>query len=206
MNTVRRLCERVIVLDHGMVVFDGPTEEGIKVYLKQDDETIDKPYTVLSNRTRPNYSNNEVRMDYVEMIGKEDIVFKHGERIHFKLGWTSLIDLEDIRIQLIISHEGSGVCSTFSPPFTSAQKDKKYITYFDLDTSLFAEGKYRMTIALYHGDSISGSQHLYDYVSGACSFQVIPKISDNQYIRWYHPGWGSVRLPDITAAAEEDNG
>ena len=204
MNTVRKLCQRVIVLDHGKVVFDGPTEEGIKVYLKQDDETIDKPFTVLSNRTRPNYTYKEIRMDYIEMLGKEDIVFTHGETMHFKLGWTSLIDLEDLRIQLIISHNGSGVGSTFSPPFTSAKKDKKYIAYFDLDTSLFAEGKYKMTIALYHGDALSGTQHHYDFVNGACTFQIMPSTTDKQYIEWYHPGWGSVRLPDITATAEED--
>ena len=203
MNTVRRLCERVIVLDHGLVVFDGPTEEAIKIYLKQDDDTIDKPYTILSDRTRPTYTYKEIRMDYIEMVGKEDIVFTHGDTIHFKLGWTSLIDLTDLRIQLIFGHEGAGVGSTFSPPFTSARKGKKYVTRFDLDTSLFAEGKYSMTIALYHGDATSGMQHHYDFLNRACTFQIIPHTGDEQYIRWYHPGWGSVRLPDSTATAEE---
>lgn len=205
MNTVRKLCERVVVLDHGQVVFDGPTEAAIKVYLKQADETIDKPYTVLTERTRPTYTFREIRMDYIEMLGKEDIVFTHGDIIHFKLGWTSLIDLTDLRIQLIFSHDGSGVGSTFSPPFASAKKGKKYLTYFDLDTSLFAEGKYAMTIALYHGDPLTGTQHHYDFISRACTFQVVSNTEDKQHIEWYHPGWGSVRMPDINAIAEEDN-
>lgn len=205
MNTVRKLCERVVVLDHGQIVFDGPTEAAIKVYLKQADETIDKPYVALSERPRPNYSHNEIRMDYIEMLGKEDVVFEHGDTIHFKLGWTSLIDLTDLRIQLIFSHDGSGVGSTFSPPFTSAKKEKRYATLFDLDTSLFAEGKYSMTIALYHGDKVSGAQYHHDFVIDACVFQIIPVTTDKQYTEWYHPGWGSFRLPDLIATAEEDN-
>ena len=33
MNTIRELCNRVIVLDHGRVVYDGDVEEGISSYL-----------------------------------------------------------------------------------------------------------------------------------------------------------------------------
>ena len=204
MNTVRKLCERVVVLNHGEVVFDGPTEDAIKVYLKQADDTIDKPFKVLTNRERPIYSRNQVRMEYLEMLGKEDIIFEHGDTIHFKLGWTSLIDLSDLRIQLIFSHDGVGVGSAFSPPFTSAKKDKKYFTYFDLNTKLFAEGKYAMTIALCHGDPTTGTQHHYDFISRACTFQIVANKKDQQYVEWYHPGWGSVRFPDIKATAEED--
>ena len=71
---------------------------------------------------------------------------------------------------------------------------------------MFAEGTYRMTIALYQGDPVNGRQHHFDFVNGACSFQIIPDTEDEQYISWYHPGWGSVRMPDIVAFAKEDEG
>ena len=32
MNTIRQLCDRVVVLDHGKVVFDGDVENGIGIY------------------------------------------------------------------------------------------------------------------------------------------------------------------------------
>ena len=32
MNTIRQLCDRVVVLDHGKVVFDGDVEDGIGIY------------------------------------------------------------------------------------------------------------------------------------------------------------------------------
>ena len=122
MNTVRKLCDRVIVLDHGTVVFDGPTEEGIKVYLN-DLQSLDKPYIDLSKKQRPKYSNNEIRMEYIKMVGKEDVVFESGEPIHFELGWTSLKDIEDLRIQLIFAYNFErSVGSSFSLPFTNAKR------------------------------------------------------------------------------------
>jgi len=36
METIRRLCQRVIVLDHGRLVYDGEPEQGIAVYLNQE--------------------------------------------------------------------------------------------------------------------------------------------------------------------------
>ena len=33
MNTIRQLCDRVIVLDKGQIVFDGDVEEGIATYI-----------------------------------------------------------------------------------------------------------------------------------------------------------------------------
>ena len=39
MSTIRELCNRCIVLDHGKMVFDGDTEEAIKI-IKKDNTTI----------------------------------------------------------------------------------------------------------------------------------------------------------------------
>ena len=61
-----------------------------------------------------------------------------------------------------------------------------------------------MTIALYHENHISGIQHHYDFIISACTFQIIANTEDKQYIEWYHPGWGSFRLPDITAKNIKD--
>ncbi|MBR6918015.1 MAG: ABC transporter ATP-binding protein [Clostridia bacterium] len=200
MNTVRKLCDRVIVLDHGTVVFDGPTEEGIKVYLN-DLQSLDKPYIDLSKKQRPKYSNNEIRMEYIKMVGKEDVVFESGEPIHFELGWTSLKDIEDLRIQLIFAYNFErSVGSSFSLPFTNAKRGEKYISKFDVDTSVFPEGKYSITIALHHLDPSTGQQYHHDFVIGACSFQIIDKQNDKKHVTWYHPGWGSVKLPSIVVS------
>jgi len=197
MNTVRRLCDRVIVLDHGKVVFDGPTEEGIKIYLN-DLQELDSPYVDLSAKERPKYSHNEIRMDYIKMIGKEDVVFEKDDIIHFELGWTSFKDIEDLRIQLIFNYNFErSIGSSFSLPFTNAQAGKKYVSKFDIDTSVFPEGKYSFTIALHHLNPEIGQQYHHDFVSRACSFQVTPKIGDEKHVTWYHPGWGSVILPEI---------
>lgn len=197
MNTVRKLCERVIVLDHGEVVFDGPTEEAIKVYLNEV-QTLDSPYIDLSQNERPKYSHNEIRMDYIKMLGKEDVIFESGDIIHFELGWTSLKDVDDVRIQLIFEYNFErSVGSSFSLPFANAKNNEKHVSRFDIDTSVFPEGKYSFSIALHHLDPSTGQQYHYDFIINTCSFQIIPSSKDEKFVTWYHPGWGSVKLPEV---------
>lgn len=197
MNTVRKLCDRVIVLDHGKVVFDGPTEAGIKVYLNEI-QALDQPYIDLSKKERPKYSTNEIRMDYIKMLGKDNVTFESGEPIHFELGWTCLKDLKDLRIQLIFGYNFErSVGSSFSIPFTDANNGEKHVSRFDIDTGIFPKGKYTITIALHHLDPSTGQQYHHDFISRACSFQVVPRQDDDKNVTWYHEGWGSVKLPEI---------
>ncbi len=44
-GSVRKMCERVLVLEKGRLVFDGPTEEGIKFLHYDDDDTNDEELT-----------------------------------------------------------------------------------------------------------------------------------------------------------------
>ncbi|MBQ9516664.1 MAG: ABC transporter ATP-binding protein [Eubacterium sp.] len=197
MNTVRRLCDRVIVLDHGKVVFDGPTEDGIKIYLNELQE-LDKPYVDLSKKERPKYSHNEIKMSYIKMLDKDDAVFECGETIRCELGWTSFEDIENLRIQLIFGYNFErGIGSTVSLPFANAKKGEKYVSTFDIDTSMLPEGKYTVTIALHHLNAELGQQYHHDFISHAFSFQVEEKKKDERFVTWYHPGWGSVKFPEV---------
>lgn len=38
MDTIRNLCDRVVVMDHGHIAFDGEVEEGIALYLNSEDD------------------------------------------------------------------------------------------------------------------------------------------------------------------------
>lgn len=202
MNTVRKLCERVIVLDHGKVVFDGPTEQGIKVYLNEV-QTLDRPYIDLTKVERPKYSSNEIRMDYIKMLDKENVTFVSGDKIHFELGWTSFKDIHDLRVQLIFSYNyDQAVGAAFSLPFTDAKSGEKHVSFFDIDTSVFSDGKYSMTIALIHLNPSVGQQYHHDFVINACSFQVVSPSDDPKFIKWYHPGWGSIKLPEVSVTSK----
>lgn len=54
MNTIRQLCTRCIVLDHGKVIFDGDVEEAINLYLQRSD-TSRVLSMDLSKEKRPNW-------------------------------------------------------------------------------------------------------------------------------------------------------
>ena len=63
MNTIRQLCTRCIVLDHGKVVFDGDVEEAIDIYSHRSDvanNTYIYSESVHSYKSNPSFSINSL--------------------------------------------------------------------------------------------------------------------------------------------------
>ena len=52
MNTIRRLCDRCIVIDEGQVIFDGDVEKGIAIYMNENTDDHYHVYHDFRNITR----------------------------------------------------------------------------------------------------------------------------------------------------------
>ena len=70
MNTIRQLCTRCIVLDHGKLIFDGDVEQAIGVYMDLSrDESVDADYTTY---IRPNWIQmDNLRICSARFVGKK---------------------------------------------------------------------------------------------------------------------------------------
>ncbi|MEG3638493.1 ABC transporter ATP-binding protein [Magnetococcus sp. PR-3] len=67
MNRIRRMCDRVLVLDQGEALYVGPTEEGVAVYEE-----------VIQKRIHKNVSGGRAMFDYIG-ISLEDAAFEGEE-------------------------------------------------------------------------------------------------------------------------------
>lgn len=81
MNTVQQLCNRVIVLDHGKVIFDGNVDDGIKVYM--DNNKKMEMFNNLKNIERPKdiNLNRRIVMDSVELVNKVNCTYNSEEKV-----------------------------------------------------------------------------------------------------------------------------
>ena len=81
MNTIRQLCDRCIVLDHGKVLFDGDVEKAIAFYfgyMRRDQLRVD-----LTGFKREDYLKSfRIRMEEIALTGREDPVLETGEELH----------------------------------------------------------------------------------------------------------------------------
>ena len=56
MNTIRQLCTRCIVLEHGKLIFDGDVEKAIGIYMDLSrDESVEADYVQMCIRDRSNF-------------------------------------------------------------------------------------------------------------------------------------------------------
>lgn len=201
MNTIRQLCDRCIVLDKGKVIFNGDAEDAISVYLNNNDEG-QHSFMKLSDRIRPENSTGKVRIESFQFLNKDDCIYKRGQKIIFKIEWTAVDNLKDIRYRMIIRYsDDSPVGLVQSCSIGDYFTKRKNTTIFAFDTSMLADGKYFFSIAFYQNDMV-GNSIILDHITRACSFDIISEIDDLNKLNWEHRYWGSITFPNLEVLSE----
>ena len=181
MNTIRSLCNRVIVLDHGKKVFDGAVEEGIGIYngLKElSTGTIDleaKPREARYLQHR--YILKSMTMDH--QTGQ----IEYGMKLRGTICISSPDSRDDIGFFWIIRSVGG-------MPLIRMDTDKHISLIpgdnkiaFTADISTLTPGKYIVSIVLVIRNSWESAE-LHDLVNEACCFEVIAGENSSKFSDW----------------------
>ncbi len=193
MNTIRQLCDRCVVMDHGKIVFDGDVDEAIAIY-SQIQKKDRSSFVDLTNAKRYNRVENTRYMTFksIEFLGKDENIFSNGEHASARVVIDSEIKVEHAKIRIgfydVYDRKiGSGICTD-----VGVIEPGKNSIDLDIDFTGIVDGTYRGELILFTQDSFSGvSEH--DIVLEGFWFDVYNK-SD---IPWNAFKWGSVRLRDI---------
>ena len=197
MNTIRKLCDRCIVLDQGRVIFDGDVERAIEIYLQHADDGV-APFTSLEHRDRPENSTNRAHMESVQFEGKEESVFVRGERIKIALKWKAKETLENVRFRMIVRfRDDTPVGLVQSDVIGNVMANEEKQTTFLFDTSMLSDGKYFFSIALFQSDEV-GNSLILDHVTRACGLEIISPMDGERLLNWEHRWWGAIHFPDMT--------
>lgn len=203
MNTIRRLCDRCIVLNRGKVVFDGDVEDAINVYLNTADPD-ENLLTDLTSFERPLISTHKAFMSSVEILERDECVITRGEKLKFKLKWKSLADAEGVKLRTIVRYKDDSVVGLAQTGILGDfKKGEDVETVFGFDTTMLAEGKYFFTFAFFQSDDV-GNSIILDHVTRACTVEVLNSTSDENILIWDHPWWGSIRFPNLETEKTDD--
>lgn len=156
MQTIRQLCSRCIVLKKGEVVFNGDVEEGINIYLRNDEITA-KLFNDFTDCHKFNFLTDKVMMEYIEVLGKENCRFKDDERIRFKLKFRCNEDVEKLSFRMMIHNNDQMVTATsVCHNFMSCKKGGVYEKIFEMDVTPLASGVYKVLPVLFEVNEIGG--------------------------------------------------
>ena len=192
MNTIRQLCDRVIVLNHGKLIFDGDVEEGIEIYSKKGGIVVKDEYD-LSVIDREGECDGVLKMEKLSVDG-----YEFSDLFNFRLTISSQNNLNNCLIRFMVTKSDYVTIGTaYSDLFDL--KEGENIIKFSLDLSEVCSGEYFASIAL--ADYNGNIQTRHDILRKVVGFSVVK--DDNVYgIKWNSYGWGSVKLNNIKVENE----
>ena len=190
MNTIRQLCERCIVMDHGKIVFNGDVEESISIYSKEWSILSDVVDT--SNQKRPKYLGETLKCK-VECIKALDSINSNVEEcLPLEIKIKAFEAVENLKIRLEISRSRQGVAIALSKKEYKIKDNSDIAIKLRVDASQLAPGAYNTTVVLYENNN--GRSIDFDCVKG---ISFVKKTNKCQ-IKWNSAAWGSICLNDMT--------
>lgn len=192
MNTIRQLCSRCIVLEHGRVIFDGGVEEAIGLYLGAESDA--RPYIDYSSVPRLQWlENTYLQTLYAEFVGKEKTIFYDSEPLIILLKWINEKNFDDLCLRIeIMQMDRTPVATAVGLDISSGIESEKGEQQVVVDISALASGKYATNFTFFVRDE-RGNNLDVDCVHGL----YFEKVESSSQLRWNNKAWGSVQLPEI---------
>jgi len=194
MNTIRRLCNRCVVLNKGQVEFIGDVEEGINLYFSmhsQSSSEID-----LSSLPRElKAQTNQVMMKYIK-FDNETNVYQRNSSIKGKITLESKEDIENVILGYFINFQGEMVTCQRSAPIISLKKGVETEIPFEVDLKDIAPGRFttKLTVSLQNEEG--GVEYL-DVLFTLYEFVIEQESGFNHNMRWDARYHGVVVGPEL---------
>ncbi len=201
MNTIRQLCSRCIVLDHGKIIFDGEVEKAIQLYIKHNmDYNISKNYENVE--TPPWITKNDVKLISAEYVDKKTCSFENEEPLRIRLRWKNNCDINNLNARFVVySSDDTRICASFAYDFYSGKVGDISQADFLINISALAPGDYQCYYVLFIANEF-GTHIDVEYVRGL-DFSVNENTTPGELV-WRPNIWGKVKLPKAEVIQTEN--
>ena len=193
MSTIRQLCNRVIVLNHGKIIFDGETEAGIMKYMGISDGGGFPVEYDFSQAKREYHFGQQFKIMGMKFLNKSEASYEVGEDALLEVHYRSIVKMKDAKIIFTVRdiNNVDKVASTISGPFSCEENEKgKMLLRLHLDG--LSEEKYSLGFEVVKREP-GTNYYIYDYLDDLVPFL----ITDQSEEKWVKKNWGTVRLPDV---------
>ena len=194
MNTIRQLCDRCIVLNHGRIVFNGEVEEAIEVYMDHYFKDIGVDIDLSKSRLKHLPSKVDCKMLRLVLVDKQQPTYEFNEDIKFNLDIEAFRNIHNLCARLeICAADDTPIGIAYDHDLGSINGRKKFS--LSLKNPCLIQGKYRTLLVIYEVDKFGNYCDL-DAVLPAFSFAVV----DNKNkigINWNPRVWGRVFFGDL---------
>ena len=205
MSTIRQLCERCIVMDHGTVIFDGNVEEAITLYLGRDLSELETDIDLSDARMPHLPKKAEAKITRLQLADKYEAIYAQNEQIMLKVYVHSGVTIKKPCFRMELRNASDirlGTSIIQQLPEIKENSDNIYT--FTFNSKGITPGRYMALLVFYEVNDFR-VKHDYDAVWPAFAFDVIDSAGENE-INW-SPNFGMIRFDDLILEdfASEEN-
>ena len=192
MNTIRELCNRCIVLDHGKKIFDGDVENAIKIYLGGEQD--DFAFFDYNGKHKESCKRNEIELLRVGYYGKTDNLFLNDEMMLLELSWKNKEDIDNLCLRVEVSdYRRFPVTAFVIENFYSGKKGEEASRRFRINISRIAKGGYYTRYVFYNRKSDTMPYESVEIATGLRFRKRMPEPNGNIWKK----AWGSIIMDEI---------
>ncbi len=193
MNTIRQLCTRCIVLDHGKVIFDGDTETAIAIYANSH-RTMAYHYD-FREIPRPPMKSLKLEFLQLDILEEPAEAIKLGKQLALCVQCRANDTFENMKLRWEIVAEDNTVAGTmFTDRTISACKGDLLNVHMTVDTAHLAPGGYRFDMLAFETNEF-GNQDWCDRIAGAMQLNLV-KANEHD-LDWLAQYWGHTMFRDV---------
>lgn len=172
MLTIRKLCNRVIVLKQGKIVFDGDVEKGISIYSGGESEGKND-INLLNIKRKKWIANSQTTMSGL-FIDNSTCLFEPDSFLCGELVVNSKHEYKNVVLSAILKSYGTVVTTMFSDPIVHILSNEETRIRFRINLRSYAPGHYDLKFTL----SLRGNNGEIEYLdslSDCYSFNILQK-------------------------------
>ncbi len=194
MNTIRQLCNRCILLDHGEVKHDGDVDTAVNMYMHAVSDF--RGYVEYPLNPRREKYNKKVQLNYMRYLDGDSIMIDEQSPIaHFALGYETHKKVDDVNFQFEIAYaDGTPAGTAMNGQKVNFEANEKGELAIDLNFSHIAPGNYKAVLIAYETNSF-GTPMAIDRVE-AFNFKIL-RNDKSTYPIWDHVNFGHSHYDDF---------
>ncbi len=197
MSTIRQLCERVIVLEHGKIIFDGDPEKAIAIYMpKQNQEAFRDVWNFDFDQKPEHFKHSEFLISSFWFTGKGGYEIQAETDLHYQIGIYARKPSQNLCFRAVLLYEDDspiGMASTNDGALSVIPGENTFSG--TIPVSDLPSGNYKLKLALYEVDGYSSEVH-YDVIDGLLLFTINrPDLTNG--LEWQHMWWGHRIFPEL---------
>ena len=158
MNTIRRLCDRCILLDHGHVTFDGSVDTAIGLYLGKENKNEQIRY--FSEKDHESWCKQRISIFKVVVLNDVSNIYT-GDDIHLQVYIHANETVKDIKSRLVlVDNQSTIIGMAISSNSLSIASGKDECIQVTFSTAHLSSGSYSFRISFFDIDEFGNHEYI----------------------------------------------